>query len=322
MGTFKIKKRKAIMNNKLMKITLLITAIVFIIISCNSKKSAPENIEADEVTETGEVIETGGILISFSYVDESGLKKYDAYDSFIENEEHSKIAFTSNVPVKDFSWLAIVFSDEGHDERYRIDEELYSLKELDPQKPFVVSWQEIGIFAHRGFTYRDENGQRQYYALHEGNYGMDPAEYNGPALVVEQFFPMRIVPGKYEYTDDETTLLLYLEETSYTFHVNDTVYEGTAVIDFGQDGQLYVTLDGIKWAHNWMENFTSITDYGDLDNIDWDKMKDEETYGVELWMEESEEGKELVFQNHGNPMAPYVIFEEIGDKFVNLQKAP
>jgi len=311
-------------NKKLMKIILLIMAIIFFIISCNKRL-------ASNTISNSETIKTGKVWVSFSYIDDESLKKYASYDSFIENEEHLKIAFTSNVTAKDFSWLAISFSDEGYNEGFQIMEELYSLNELNPQKPFVVSWQEVGIFPHRGFSYRDENWQKQYYALLSGNYGADPEEYDGPDLVVSQFFPMRIVTGKYEYTGDEAVILLYLEETSYELQVNNTLYEGTAVIEFGKIDseavdygkvQWYVTLDGVKWAHNWMENFTSITDYDALNDLDWDKLKDEETYGVYLWMEESEEGRELVFQNHGNPMAPYVIFEELDDKFVRLQKAP
>jgi len=298
---------------------LALLVFILAVTGCSGKISAGENArEAGQAQELG----TGEVWVSFSYIDDASLKKYASYDSFIENEEHLKIAFTSNVPVKDFSWLAIAFSDEGYDEGFKIEEELYSLKELNPQKPFVVTWQEIGIFPHRGFSYRGENGQKRYYALMSGNYGADPEEYDGPDLVVSQFFPMRIVTGKYEYTPDDANLLLYLDtEASYALYVNDDFHEGTAVIEF-ENGRWFVTLDNIKWAHNWMKNFASITDYGALGDLDWDEMTDEETYGVILWMEEGEDGKELVFQNHGNPMAPYVIFDELGDKFIRLEKAP
>jgi hypothetical protein len=58
----------------------------------------------------------------------------------------------------------------------------------------------------------------------------------------------------------------------------------------------FVNLYGIKWA--W-----------------WDKKSFSRPSGVELWLEENE----LVFQNRGNPMAPYAIFDEIGDKFVSMK---
>jgi hypothetical protein len=298
-------------NNKLMKIMLLITAIEFIMISCGTK-SALNSIEADEV------------LIDVSYADESFLRKYSTYDSFIENEEDYaiRLAFTSNIPVKDFSWLSLSLNFDDSDELfYGIDKVLYSLKELHPQKPFVATWVEVGIMSVFGFSYRDKDGQKKYFVGRVGNYGMDEEEYDGPDFVVTQFFPMEIVTGRYEYTaewpydEDENTLILDLTETSYTLKVNDVVYTGTAVIDFenGEDSvEWYVKLEGIKWAHNWMENFS----HG-VPDLEPDKWADEETYVVELWLEG---GNELIFQNRGDPMAPYVIFDGIDNKYVTLVK--
>jgi hypothetical protein len=285
-------------NNKLMKIMLLV-----MIISCNVKP-ALKGIESDEV------------LIDVSYVDESFMKKYKTYDSFTYDDDWGRIAFISNVPVKDFSWLSLTLEFDDLDELvYGIGEELYSLEELHPQKPLVVSWTEVGIMSVFGFSYRDENGQKKYFVGRVGNYGEDPEEYDGPAFVVWQFFPTKIVTGQYQYTDDETTLILDLIETSYTLKINDVVYTGTAVIDFknGNDSvEWYVILEGIKWAHNWTENFS----HG-VPNLEPDKWADEETYGIDLWLEED---NELVFQNRGNPMSPYVIFDEVTEKFVRLIK--
>jgi hypothetical protein len=165
------------MNNTLMKSILLITAIVCIMSSCGTK-SAFKSIETDE------------ILIDVSYVDESFFKKYTTYESFIENEDHPRIAFTSNVPVKDFSWLSLSINFDDNDELfYEIDKVLYSLKELHPQKPFVATWVEVGIMSCFGFSYRDKDGQIKYFVGRVGNYGEDPEEYDGPVFVVWQFFP-------------------------------------------------------------------------------------------------------------------------------------
>jgi len=305
-------------KNKLIKIVLILT-LVFNIIGCK-KKPAPENNK------------NGEAVITVSYADDDFFKKYKSYDSFIENEEYAhKIAIIPNVPVEDFSWLSISFDFDKFDKSYEvvweIDDELYTLKELDPQKPLVVSWVEVGMMSAFGFSYRDKDGQKKYFIGLVGNYGDDPEEYDGPDFEIGEFFPIKNVIGKYEYTDDENNLLLYLEDHSYKLNINNTGYEGTAVIDYGKVdtnvvdyGKCYwfVTLDGVKWAHNWVGNFAD----GNYDNIDWEKLTDIETYGLYLWLEENENGKEFVFQNHGDPMAPYVIFEELGDKFVSLKKAP
>ena len=148
-------------------------------ISCGTK-SALKN------TETGEV------LIDVSYVDGSFFKKYNSYDSFIENEEHPIIAFTSNVPVQHFSWLSLSLNFDDNDELfYEIDKVLYSIKELRPEKPFVATWIEVGMMSVFGFSYRDKDGQEKYFAGRTGNYGEDPEEYDGPGFVVWQFFPTK-----------------------------------------------------------------------------------------------------------------------------------
>ena len=69
------------MNNKLLKIMLLITVIIFI---CCKKNQVLENTNTDEV------------IIDVSYVDESFYKKYDTYDSFIQNIVHLPIHLNFN----------------------------------------------------------------------------------------------------------------------------------------------------------------------------------------------------------------------------------
>ena len=273
-----------------MKIILVITVIICIITSCGIK-SALKNVEADEV------------LVDVSYVDESFFEKYDTYDSFIENEDHPRIAFTSNVPVKDFCWLSLSLNFDDNDELfYEVDKVLYSLKELRPQNPFVATWIEVGMMSVFGFSYRDKNGQKKYFVGRTGNYGQDPEEYDGPGFVVWQFFPTKMVTGRYACMYDETTLILDLAETSYTLKVNDVVYTGTAVIDLEKlnDGTDYwfVNLDGIKWA--W-----------------WDKKNFSRPSRVFLWLLDVDQ---LVFQNRGDPMAPYAIFDGITDKYVSMKR--
>ena len=160
------------------KITLLITVIVFT--GCKSNNTL-KNINTNEV------------IIDVSYVDESFLEKYKTYDSFIEREEYAhKIAFIPNVPVKDFSWLSLTFEFDDIDGLiYDVEEELYSLEELLPQKPLVVSWVEVGIMSCFGFSYSDKDGEKKYFVGHVGNYGGDEDEYNGPNFIISQFSPWK-----------------------------------------------------------------------------------------------------------------------------------
>jgi hypothetical protein len=130
------------------------------------------------------------VFISVSVADDSFLKNYKTYDSFIEHEDYAhRIAFISNVPVKDFSWLAVIISSDQDEIVYEIIEELYRLDELLPQKPLVVSWVEAGIMSVFGFSYCDNDGQKKYFIGRVGNYGGDPEEYDGPAYLIYQLFP-------------------------------------------------------------------------------------------------------------------------------------
>jgi len=137
-------------------------------------------------------IDTGDISISVFGVDEEDLKKYKSYESFIKNDEYAqRIAFVPNVPVKDFSWLSMgVMDDPDADEVvYEIKEVLYTLKELTPQKPLVVSWVEVGMMSAFGYSYRDRDGKIKYFMGQAANYGGDPEEYDGPAFLIYPFTP-------------------------------------------------------------------------------------------------------------------------------------
>jgi len=195
-------------SNKLMKIMLLITVIVFI----GCKKNNVISNNSDE------------IIINVSYADDSFFEKYDAYDSFIQNEDSGRIVFTSNVPVNDFSWLSLNMEFDDIDGFiYDIEEELYSLDELNPKRPFVVSWQEVGIMSCFGFSYRDKDGVKKYFVGRVGNYGMDSEEYDGPVFVIQQFIPMSI-----------------LSEQLYNIHQNvpDLLFREMGNI---KDGEIFIT---------------------------------------------------------------------------------
>ena len=185
------------MNKILIKIILLITVIVFT--GCK-KNNVLKNNNSDEV------------VINVSYADDSFLNKYAAYDSFIQNEDSGRIMFTTNIPVNDFSWLSLTFGFDDIDGIiYDVEEELYSLEELNPQKPFVVSWQEVGIMSCFGFSYRDKDGVKKYFVGRVGNYGMDPEEYDGPVFVIQQFTPMTILSEQLYIIHEDIPKLLFRE---------------------------------------------------------------------------------------------------------------
>ena len=244
-------------NNKLKKIMLLIAVIALSIISCNKNPSV-KNIETDEV------------LISVSYADESFFEKYKTYEQYNINNEYShKIAFIPNVPVKDFSWLSVGFKydddwdfvrDDDGGFVFVVEEELYRLEELLPQKPLVVSWVEVGMMSVFGYSYRDTDGQKKYFVGMVRNYGGDEEEEeeaeggNAPKesaspYIIWQFFPETPEPDFnqmqkliYPVTFNNKTIPM----TVYYTRVRDGEYL-MHLLDFEYDGKNHsINLDGLE----------------------------------------------------------------------------
>jgi uncharacterized protein (TIGR02145 family) len=180
---------------------------------------------------------------------------------------------------------------------------LFSTKELRPEKPFVASWIEVGIMSVFGFSYRDENERKLYFAGRAANYGGDPEDYDGPALVCSQIFPEKYVAGRYQYFgyfDDKNTLTLDLTDTSYTLKLNDLTRKGKAIIEFDNSNQWVVKLEGIKWDEYDKKAFFDAPDF-DFGSV---------------YLSLNEDG--LTFQNRGDPGRFYAIFDGIGEKYVTL----
>ncbi|WP_461256198.1 hypothetical protein [Treponema sp. R80B11-R83G3] len=297
---------------------LLIIALVTIINGCTKKTSSqPES-------ETAIQSEASKIVMDASWADNSGYDSSSVY-LFIDSDR-PKIKFTTKIPVKDFIWVSLGTLLGQNDEiLYEVLDVSYLIKDFLPKKPLVVTSGEMGVHWSNAVSYLDENGQRKYFAVWNNDYGPEDERYNG-GLSLSEFTPrwtetienlsQPSIIGQYRNEEDRYgNIILDIAEDSYKFNVNGTLYTGTYEVYY-TNKIWYVYLPDIKWAHNWIESYNNaqITSYEELDNLDQDKMTDKETYGVELWMED----KVLVFQNEGNNMAPYVIFEGL-DKFVGLR---
>jgi hypothetical protein len=230
------------MKNKLIKIILLITVILFV--GCKKNQALKDN--------------TDEVKINVSYADEAFFKKYKDYYSFIQNEDSGKIAFTVNVPVEGFSWLSLSLEfDDFGEFVYDIEEELYYIEELSPQKPFVASWQEVGLMSCFGFSYNDKNGEKKYFVGRVGNYGADPEEYDGPAFVISQFNPMKILQVQLYNIHQDIPNLFFQEMGNY------------------KDGDIFITeLDIINSETKEAINRINLLDYTlDGDPIAGDKLE-------------------------------------------------
>ena len=119
-------------------------------------------------------------IVSVDLATDELLSIYDSYFEFIEfeDENYQKIIFTTNIAIKNFRFIEIGFKDEDTDFTFFENKELYSIEELSPTKPFVVTWLEQGTIPHRGISFMDETGTIRYFYISMS--GMD-----GSLLLVE-----------------------------------------------------------------------------------------------------------------------------------------
>ncbi|MDR2946302.1 MAG: ankyrin repeat domain-containing protein [Candidatus Adiutrix sp.] len=89
--------------------------------------------------------------------------EYDFFEEEYQGYEPNRIIFRANVAAKDFKFIAVEYDQEAGG--IKPSEVLYSLDELLPEKPLVVTWMERGSFPHRGISFLDENNATRYFHL-------------------------------------------------------------------------------------------------------------------------------------------------------------
>lgn len=110
---------------------------------------------------------TEEVLVSVDYATDELLSKYDSYAEWIEFEDegYQKIIFTTNIAAKDFKFIEVNYRTEDADIIFFENEVLYSLEELSPEEPFVVTWMEWGSIPHRGVSFVDETDTTRYFCI-------------------------------------------------------------------------------------------------------------------------------------------------------------
>jgi hypothetical protein len=143
---------------------------------------SPATSETAEVSEPPESTTpvTDEVFVSVDYATDELLNKYDSFDEFVEFKDvgYQKIIFTTSIAVKDFRFIEVGYKDEDMNVTFFENKILYSLKELSPEKPFVVTWMEWGSIPHRGISFVDETNKTRYFY-------MAMSGENGSLLLVE-----------------------------------------------------------------------------------------------------------------------------------------
>lgn len=132
-----------------------------LIVGCTNISIPDNNISEPS---NSDVSVTEDVFVSVDYATDELINKYDTVEGF-EDEGYQKIIFTTNIAVKNFKFIEISYKDEDMNIKFFENKVLYSLDELLPEKPFVVTWMEQGTIPNRGVTFEDESGTTRYFYL-------------------------------------------------------------------------------------------------------------------------------------------------------------
>lgn len=123
------------------------------------------------------------VVITVDYATDTHLNSYQSFheyaDAELEYADHAeKIIFMTSAPAKNFKFIEIGFEADDTEIRFFEESVLYSLPELLPEKPLVVTWLSQGTIPNRGITFTDETGTARYFCVTQS--GKD-----GSVLLVE-----------------------------------------------------------------------------------------------------------------------------------------
>ena len=146
--------------------------------------SPPALEEIPEPPPTNPVVGVTAANVQVHYVDDGlfshfeewnipmvALDQLGSYHEFVEFDEvdHPRIVVTTGETVQHFHFVELQWEFEG-DESFVWATILYSLDELRPAQPFVVTWMEWGTFPHRGISFEDEDGMIWIFAIQSSGY--------------------------------------------------------------------------------------------------------------------------------------------------------
>ncbi len=143
-------------GNKLFLFFLIIATLLFAACAKTPVEKVAEPPQKTEEARLSINLATGELLST-----------YDSLAEFIEfdDEGYQRILITSNVAVKDFKFIEVGFEERDSSIVFLENEVLYSLEELTPQEPFLVTWMEWGSIPHRGISFTDETGKTRYFYI-------------------------------------------------------------------------------------------------------------------------------------------------------------
>ena len=132
----------------------LIALVMLFMVGCTNSSTPDDNQSKSEE-----------ILISVDYAPDEISGEYNSFDEEYNGYEAERIILRTNIAAKDFKFIEIGYKGENTNIQYYEAAVLYSLDELSPENPLVVTWLEQGTVPHRGLSFVDENNITRYFYI-------------------------------------------------------------------------------------------------------------------------------------------------------------
>jgi hypothetical protein len=112
------------------------------------------------------------VVIGYDYFTDELLSNYDSFEEFIQDEEYDRVLLiTTNMVVKDFKWTYVQIGFEDDEFTYTIKEVYYTLDELTPEIPLVITGPiGAGTFGMMGMSFVDERNITRHFYIQVSGY--------------------------------------------------------------------------------------------------------------------------------------------------------
>ena len=105
------------------------------------------------------------VMVSAENATDELLSGYDSFEEFVESSDYPKILIKTNMTVTQFKFIEVEFIPDEYSYSFEVKSVLYSTDELTSEKPFAVTWLELGSIPHRGISFVDENNVTRYFTI-------------------------------------------------------------------------------------------------------------------------------------------------------------
>ena len=139
-------------------------------------KSSVADESSEAVSETVSESETSEdkneeikVIISLEHASEELLNSTEEFPFYQDPDtDYGYVVFKTDTSVTNFRYFSVVSTDTWSDDGApMIDDVLYTIDEFTPDMIFVAETVFADVYAVRGISFVDANGNTQYYTLHD-----------------------------------------------------------------------------------------------------------------------------------------------------------